>query len=73
MSCQRCGSERVLSVSGKCADQCSARFKEAVRHDYAPYVTGVCGGDHVKLTICLECGQAQGKWPQPDPEEFEDA
>jgi len=70
MNCQRCGSDRILSVSAKCDDRCCATLKGKSRHDYAPHVTGVCGGDYVKPVVCLECGQAQGTWPQPDPEEM---
>jgi hypothetical protein len=71
MKCQKCESDRVLSVSGKCSDLCSAQFKGKEKDGYMPQVRGVGGGDYIDPTICLECGQAQGTWPQPDPEGFE--
>jgi hypothetical protein len=58
-------------VSGKCSDMCHSRFKNKDRNDYAPRVEGLEGGDYISLKVCLECGQVQGEWPQPDPEEFE--
>lgn len=70
MSCQRCGSDRVLSVGGKSSDCNSYQFGGVEREGYLPRVTGLCGGDYYELDACLECGQLQGVWPQPTPEEL---
>ena len=69
--CQRCNSDRVLSLNGKTADMCCSRFKGERRDDYPPRVKGLGGGDYISVEVCLECGQVQGEWPQPDPEEFD--
>jgi len=68
MKCKRCGSERVLEVSGKCDDRCCVTFKGVERVDYPPRVKGVCGNDYIGVDVCLECGQVQGSFPVADPE-----
>jgi len=68
MDCQRCGSDRIIEISAKCSDLCCAAFKGKETDGYAPGVRAVCGGDYVEPAICLECGQAQGEWPAPDPD-----
>lgn len=67
--CQRCESDRVLQISGKCSDLCSAQFKGEEGIGYTPDLDGITEyGDYVCPTICLECGQTQGKFPLPDPD-----
>ena len=67
MACQKCGSERVMRVSAKCSDSCSTTLngKEAI--DYAPRDSGIGGGDYIRFSHCLECGQIQGTFPVRGP------
>jgi len=68
MECQRCKSDRVLIISGKCSDQCFAEFKGEEGNGYAPEVPNIAeDGDYVCPKVCLECGQVQGKFPVKDP------
>lgn len=66
MSCQRCKSERILKVSGKCSDMCWTEYKGTERNGYVPSGLGIGGGDYIELSVCLECGQAQGEFPVSD-------
>lgn len=68
MSCQRCKSERVLHVSAKCSDLCFVSIGEKEKDGYVPgdVVFGEGQfGDYVRFDLCLDCGQMQGKWPNP--------
>ena len=61
MACIKCDSTRLMSIDAKSSD---LNFVEVphldVEHDgYAPNIPGVCGGDYVNLTFCLDCGQIQ--------------
>lgn len=70
MKCQRCESEQVISISAKCSDRCFTTFPDGTGKDgYVPYISGLGGGDYLDVDICLDCGQAQGTWPQQVPEE----
>jgi hypothetical protein len=66
MNCQRCQSERVAHISCKHDDRfslsCPADGVE-VEADYAPKVENICGRDDTRFSVCLECGQVQGKFP----------
>lgn len=72
MSCQRCKSDRIVSVQAKCSDYCFAEYKGASRDGYVPSDIGLDGGDDVNMKYCLECGQIQGEWPLPEPDTSED-
>jgi hypothetical protein len=63
MHCQRCNSDRVLTISGKCSDCCNWMYKDKEQNGYAPIGMGVDGGDYISITYCLECGQLQGDFP----------
>jgi len=42
-------------------------------HQDEGYVPGVIGGgDYIEFKLCLNCGQQQGEWPIPPPDESED-
>lgn len=73
MKCQKCDSDRVMTIDAKCSDQCSASIKDVERCDYAPYVDCIGGGDYIRFNVCLECGQMQGEFPEPDPEFYTNA
>lgn len=68
MNCQKCGSDRVFGINAKSSDLNFFTFKGVEKDGYAPNVSGVCSGDYVVVVVCLECGQAQGTWPAPDPD-----
>ena len=65
--CTVCTSERILDISAKCSDMCSLKYKDGERHDYVPRDVGIGGGDFIKMSICLECGMVQDKFPKPEP------
>lgn len=66
MPCQRCNSPRILDISGKSSDCNSFSFANGPDHqDYVPHDLNVGGGDYIRITICLDCGQHQGKFPVP--------
>lgn len=68
MSCTKCDGNRLLSVSGKSNDLCWAEVPHlGLESDgYAPIVKGVCHGDYVEVTVCLDCGTVQGFKPMSD-------
>ena len=68
MLCQRCGSERILEISAKCSDLCCTRVAhlDIEKDGYVPDFHFAEYGDYLQPTICLECGQVQGKFPITD-------
>lgn len=72
MTCQRCGSERIMSLTAKCSDLCSVQINGAEDRGYVPGGLGIGGGDYVEFSLCLECGQIQGEFPRPPHEDLED-
>ena len=74
MVCQKCLSDRLLSIGACCNDRFTAEFKD---QDYGPdYIPRDFGfainQDNIRLTFCLECGQIQGNFPEDDPEFYND-
>ena len=67
LGCQRCKSERVARVEGKCSDQGFVRIpiEDYLHEGYMPELPGVCHGDYIAFSVCLDCGQIQGKFPVP--------
>ena len=64
MNCDKCNSERVLSVSGKCSDMFSANGCGIDYQDYVPTGIGIDDGeDYMAFKYCLDCGKIQGKFP----------
>ena len=68
MSCQRCKSNRIASITAKCSDCCGVSIQDYDESGYVPRDMGIGGGDYVKISWCLECGQIQGQWPLPESE-----
>ena len=67
-TCQKCKSDRILVVNGKTSDLCFALFKDKEHEGYVPEKLNIGGGDYLEFSVCLECGQLQGKWPvKKDP------
>jgi len=65
MTCKRCQSPRIADVTAKCSDLCFVSIPGFSEHDgYVPSFLG--GGDYVRLSICLECGQVQQDFPITD-------
>ena len=69
MACQRCDSDRIFEFYAHHSDRFCFSFKgeEGVQGDYAPPLSGICGGDDTGFAICLECGQVQSTFPKEDP------
>ena len=67
MKCQRCGSDRIINVNGKCSDLCSVIYKGLEHDGHVPAGIGLqdegAWGDFVIIEYCLECGQMQGQFP----------
>lgn len=68
MSCDKCGSERILGVMGKCSDMSVAQFNGKEHEGYMPRDVGLGGGDYIEFDVCLDCGKVQGSFPLDDPE-----
>jgi hypothetical protein len=79
MSCQRCKSARILSVSGHASDCFGWSLGNRSDNGYLPSDFGIGGGDDIEIDLCLDCGQLQGKWPMSktnlekpmEPEDFD--
>jgi hypothetical protein len=67
-NCQRCGSSRVLEVSGNVANTCCIVMGQNEVVDCVPDNLGIGGGDFMEFEYCLECGQIQDTFPVDDPE-----
>ena len=63
--CSRCGSSRVLRVTGKVADLCTMALLAESRTGEVDPSLGVGSGDYLRFRVCLDCGQMQGTWPRP--------
>jgi len=68
MKC-KCGSERIMSISGKTSDMFSCSYGDIEHQGYVPngIVIGEDGyGDYIQFDFCLECGKIQGDFPISD-------
>lgn len=66
MSCQRCKSDRIVTIHGKTSDLFDMDANGKHKSGYVPtnLFFGEGGyGDYMKVTFCAECGQIQGKFP----------
>lgn len=63
--CQKCKSDRVISMYGKVSDMCHASIGDMEHEGYVPSDLGVGGGDDLDFELCLDCGQIQGEFPLP--------
>lgn len=67
-TCQNCQSDKLAQISAKCSDMFFIQVDNEELRDYVPYNIGIGGGDYVKFTYCLNCGQIQNldeKFPVP--------
>ena len=65
MSCQRCGSERVLHAQSHGRDCQNWSIGDNEGDGYLPRDFGIGAGDDMSVSVCLDCGQMQGTWPRP--------
>ena len=63
MKCQQCKSKRLNSILAGASDRFSSHSDEQNYQGYVPEDMGIGGGDNVKFTYCMNCGQIQGKFP----------
>jgi len=66
MSCQRCKSDRLMSINGKTSDMFSMNSGDKEMDGYVPtnlFFGQDCFGDYISLTFCLDCGQIQAAFP----------
>lgn len=65
MNCQRCKSDRVLSVNSHASDMHSLTIKNNEHNGYIPsdFRSIIGCGDDCKFKVCLDCGQHQGTFP----------
>jgi len=64
-TCQKCQSDRVLTVSAKCCDLCSCAIKDQSYDGYVPSDASIGGGKYIEISFCMDCGQMQGEFPVP--------
>ena len=62
MSC-KCGSDRMMRISGKCSDCFNLHTDNVGYNGYVPYDMNIGGGDYLEMNICLDCGKVQGDFP----------
>ena len=65
MTCN-CGSDRIVSVSGKVDDTCSMHQGDVRYEGYVIGGMGIGSGDYMEFKYCLDCGQIQGFTPVAD-------
>jgi len=63
MNCQRCNSNLILNIGGKCSDMFFASFQDAEYDGYVPENWNIGGGDYIYIDFCTKCGQIQGEFP----------
>lgn len=71
MACIKCNSDRIFQFDAHHTDRfcCSFKGERTVEANYAPYISGICGGDDTGFKLCLECGQVQDSFPKEYPDE----
>lgn len=63
-----CTHKRIADVTGKCSDMFNATVNGIEYSDYVPDDMGIGGGDYMRFSYCLDCGQIQGDFPLPETE-----
>ena len=61
--CDKCNSDRVASIQGKCSDQFSMLFQGEDIQGEVPKNLNIGEGDYIEMGICMDCGKVQGKFP----------
>ena len=65
MKC-KCGSDRILAVSGNVSDRCYVEYQGDGRDGYVPRGLNIGSGDYLEFNVCLNCGMNQGTFPVPE-------
>lgn len=67
---KNCKHERTLILNSKASDMhfCEVPHLTIEKDGYAPNIPGLCNGDYVDLTVCLDCGTVIGFEPMSDEE-----
>lgn len=68
MNCRNCNSTRIANVNAKASDLFFVSIGDKEEDGYLPRDMGIGGGDYLKMSYCLDCGQIQGKFPLPKVE-----
>jgi hypothetical protein len=66
MSCQRCKSEKLITIHGKTSDMFDMEYQGVWKHGYVPsnlFFGKDQYGDYMEIKFCAECGQIQSKFP----------
>ena len=63
MSCNNCGSNRIVFINAKCSDLCTAQYNDFESNGYVPEGIGIGGGDYIDFEYCIQCGKIQGEFP----------
>jgi len=66
----KCGSDRIITVSGKTSDMFGCDYGTIQYNGYVPEKIGITDGegcgDYIGFSYCLECGKIQGNFPISD-------
>lgn len=65
MKCQKCKSEKIVSMCAKCPDGFDVDFYG--KNYESVVIKNISDGEYVDPKICLDCGQCQGKFPVDFP------
>lgn len=68
-----CKHERVIYINAKADDRqnYSVPHMGIDREGYAPHIDGLCHGDYIVMTVCLDCCTVTGMQPVSDEELYE--
>lgn len=66
MNCQKCNSNRMMSVHAHAKDSHIVQFEDTEYDGYLPDDLGIGGGDDLNIDYCLDCGTIAGTWPLPE-------
>lgn len=70
MACRNCHINCLASVMGKCGDLFTLNLEASgnmIEGEGVPNDVGIGGGDYIRFTYCLNCGQIQGNFPVETP------
>lgn len=60
MSCDGCGSDRIVLLDAKCSDMCNIQYGGLEHQGYVPKDFGIGSDDYIEMAICYYCGKVQG-------------
>lgn len=68
MVCHNCNSDRIVKVNSKSGDRNTISYHDQYLDGYVPRDIGIGGGDYIRFSYCLNCGQMQGTFPIKEPD-----